>query len=276
MRELKRAFILLLVVYICVLALMFTFQRALLYGPSTKTPDPLAYNLPQDVTITVETSDGLRLRGWYISPHDAEKPIILYAHGNVGHVGDRMHKVLHYTSKGYGALMMGYRGYGGNPGAPTEEGLYHDARAYIEWLGVERAIKPQDIVFYGESLGSGVAVQMATEYNFAAVILEAPYSSTAHVAQGRYPFIPVHLLMHDQFRSIDKIKDLNEPLLIVHGLRDAVVPYALGLDLFEQANDPKEIVTLENAAHNDLYDHGMALHVLQFLRTIEKASEEKE
>jgi fermentation-respiration switch protein FrsA (DUF1100 family) len=213
----------------------------------------------------VTTIDGLELEGWYLPQGNA--PVILYFHGNASHYAARLPKVIDYLNAGYSVLLAGYRGYGGNPGTPTEQGLYDDARAYMEFLENQN-IPPEKIILYGESLGTGVAVQIATEYKTGALVLEAPFSSTADVAQSIYPFVPVRYLMRDQYRSAAKIKNVEAPLLIIHGSQDRTIPMRFGQRLSEASREPRRFITLEKAGHNDLYDHGAAAHVLDFLKTI--------
>ncbi|GJL84682.1 MAG: alpha/beta hydrolase [Micavibrio sp.] len=254
------------VVYLLALLFMYFNQRGMMYFPATGRPDPATYGA-QDVVeiVRVTTEDGLDLQGWYIAPQDQNKPVIVNFHGNAGHYGDRLPKMAGFVREGYGLLLAEYRGYGGNPGKITEQGLYQDARAYLDWL----AKKDVETVLYGESLGSGVVVQMATEHMVAAVVLEAPYSTIAEVAQSIYFYMPVKWLMKDQYRSTDKIAAIKASLLIVHGEKDGTIPIRFARKLFQAAVQPKRFVALESAAHNDVYDHGAERHILDFLSGID-------
>jgi hypothetical protein len=181
-----------------------------------------------------------------------------------------MLKLQHYRDAGYGLLLAEYRGYGGNPGLPTEEGLYNDARAFLQWLRMEKGVEPSDTVLYGESLGTGVAVQMAAEAGakevpYRALILEAPFSAAVDLARETYPFLPVNLLMRDQFKSREKIGNIHTPLLILHGNKDEVVPLQSGQALFEAAHNPKTFIVIDGGTHHNLYSHGAASSVLEFL-----------
>ncbi len=253
-------------VYVIALGFMYFNQRNMMYFPATERPDPAAYGA-QDVVeiVRVSTEDGLDLEGWYIAPSEPGKPVIVNFHGNAGHYGDRLGKMAGFVRAGYGLLLAEYRGYGGNPGTVSEQGLYQDARAYLDWLGE----KDVETVLYGESLGSGVAVQMATEHMVGAVVLEAPYSTIADVAQSIYFFMPVKWLMKDQYRSTDKIAAIKAPLLIVHGEKDSTIPIRFARKLYQAAVQPKTFVELENAAHNNIYEYGAERHILDFLSGID-------
>ena len=255
------------IAYLGLVAGMYAFQRSFLYFPSAVSPAPADYGAAdmQVVHYPPETAPdgGAPLTGWYRPAADG-RPTIAYFHGNAGHLGDRGDKIRPYLDAGYGVLLAAYRGYGGHPGRPTEAGLYADARAAVDWL-VGQGLAPSDVVLYGESLGSGVAVQIGTEYAVAALVLEAPFSSVVDVGQARFPFLPVGWLMHDRFDSAAKIGSVAAPILILHGERDFTVPIRFGRRLHNAAADPREFAHFPAAGHNDLYDHGAAERVLAFL-----------
>lgn len=256
--------------YLCVLIFLSLNQRNMMYHPDTNRPDPAAYGAANVEVITVQTKDGLSLNGWFFPPVD-DKPTILYYHGNASNIANRYEKITHFLREGYGVLLAGYRGYGGNPGKPSEQGFYNDARAYISFLH-EFGISNDKIVIYGESIGSGVAVQMAAEQKPMALILEAPFTSIIDVAQSIYFYVPVKLLLRDRFDSLSKIGNVKAPLLIIHGTADKTVPINFGLTLSKEANPPKRFISITGAGHGDLYDYGAATHVLEFLGKIESPS----
>jgi fermentation-respiration switch protein FrsA (DUF1100 family) len=191
--------------------------------------------------------------------------VLVYFHGNAGHIGHRADRLRPYLDAGFGALLVEYRGYGGNPGRPTEEGLYADARAALDFL-TRRSVAADRMVFYGESLGTAVAVQMAVEQDCAAVVLEAPFTSVAAVAQSRYWMFPVRRLVRDKFDSLAKIGDLRCPLFVMHGDRDGVVPIRYGRELFAAAREPKESKWFAEGTHTNFDDLGGPAAVLDFLR----------
>src|SRR5713226_3304827 len=177
------------VLYAALLGGMYAFQRNLLYRPDTSKPDWTDLDLPTLQEIELIASDGVRLFAWYVPP-SAGRPVIVYFHGNGGNIADRADRMLYFAAAQFGVLIVEYRGYGGNPGSPSEAGLFADARAGLDFLKSER-IASGRIVLYGESLGTGVAVRMASERPVALLLLESPYASMAAVAQRHYPYVPV-------------------------------------------------------------------------------------
>jgi fermentation-respiration switch protein FrsA (DUF1100 family) len=234
----------------------------MIYFPDAAKPD--IAHIPNAKIVEVTASDGVKIQGWYFPPRDESMPVVLQFHGNAGNISHRLHKALPLARQGYGVLMAEYRGYGGNPGEVTEEGLYKDARAYIEFL------KNKRVVLQGESLGTGVAVRMASEYDVAGLILESPYTSIGAVAQSIYRIVPVQLLLKDKFPSIDIIGKVKAPKLFIHGALDRTIPLGFGRKLFEAAPEPKTFILLKSAHHNDLYDHGAEQEVLRFLNSVSK------
>ena len=176
----------------------------------------------------------------------------------------RASKVQPYLDAGYGVFLVGYRGYGANPGKVTEKGLYDDAVAALSYLK-SKGITQGNIILYGESLGTGIAVHLAEERTPAALVLEAPFSSIADVAQARMPLLPVKYLLLDRFESTSKIVSVTAPTLIVHGAHDGTIPLRFGQKLFAVAREPKTMHVYAEAGHNDLYEHGMATLVIDFL-----------
>jgi hypothetical protein len=243
---------------------LWLFQRKILFRPDGTPGEPAACGVPEMRTIALAAADGLTLRAWYRAPTASGAPNLLYFHGNDEHLGTRADKVRPYLDAGLGVLLVSYRGYGGNPGRPSEQGLYHDARAALAFLAAEGA-GPGDIVYYGESLGSGVAVQLALEAPPAALVLEAPYTDVAAVGQRRYPFIPVRLLMRDRFDNLAKIPGVAAPVLVIHGEQDRTTPVEFGRAVHAAAPEPKQARFYRQAAHIDLYDFGAAEDVLRFI-----------
>lgn len=254
--------------YLLIVGGMYGFQRNLLYLPSRAVPNPAASGVAEMTEVTLRTADGLALRAWY-APAGETAPSLVYFCGNAGNIGDRGYKARPYLDAGLGVLLVGYRGYGGNPGSPSEEGLYADGRAALAFLA-DAGVAPERTVLYGESLGSGVAVQLASERTggapFAAIVLEAPFTSVADVAASHYPFVPARWLVKDRFDSMTKIASVRAPVLVLQGEDDRVVPTRFGRRLFEAASEPKEGRWIAGASHNDVYEFGGAGVVLDFLR----------
>ena len=243
---------------------LYVFQRHLLYLPGFGRPelgDLAALGVHE---IMVKTADGLSLLSWYLPPRDGH-PVIAYFHGNGGHIGYRAERLRQFGGNGYGVLMTEYRGYGGNPGTPSESGLIADGAAALDFLS-GAGITPDRLVIYGESLGSGIAVPLAAQREVAGLILEAPFTSVAEVAQYHYSFIPASALVRDRFDSLARIGDVKAPILVLHAERDRVVPVRFGRALFDAAPEPKELWLARKAGHEDLVRYGAFEAILDFLR----------
>lgn len=252
-----------LAIYLSIAGLLFVFQRNLLYFPENEKPVAARYGVSEMDEVALVTEDGLELFAWYC-PAKEGKPTLVFFHGNAGSVGSRGFKLRPFLSKGLGVLLVEYRGYGGNPGEPSEEGLYQDARAALLFLAAQK-VEASQVILYGESLGSGVAVQMAFEGQGAAMILETPYTSMPDVAQHHYFWLPVQWLVRDRFDSKAKIGGVSIPLLVLHGARDGTVPIRFGEKLFNLAREPKFFSVFDQGEHNDLYEHGAIEVVLDFI-----------
>ena len=237
--------------YAVALSGIYAFQRNLQYFPSHRDPAPAALGLSGVKTVALATPDGETLVLWF-SPARGDRPTILFLHGNAGEIADRTDRFAFYQARGYGVAFLSWRGYGGSTGAPSEAGLLTDAKAAYDHLRA-RGIPPDRIVLIGESLGTGHAVITAASNPVAAVVLEAPYSAAVDIARRAYPWLPVGLLMKDQYRSRDHIAAINAPLLILHGARDRVIPQGFGKRLFDLAQEPKTFLSLGPVGHDAIY-----------------------
>ena len=238
-------------------------QRSLLYLPDRTRPrlGPLAEVGFREITLT--TADGLSLLSWYRPPREGA-PVVAYFHGNGGNLDHRLNRMMRFAQEGLGVLLLEYRGYGGNPGAPSEAGLYADAAAALNFLSQE-GIPASRLVIYGESLGSGVAVHVAAGREIAALILEAPFTRLADPAAYHYPFVPVSLLLRDRFDSLSAIGRVRAPILVLHGERDRVIPVRFGRALLAAAPEPKEGWFSPEAGHEDLARFGALDAVFDFI-----------
>ncbi|MDA0966843.1 MAG: alpha/beta hydrolase [Rickettsiales bacterium] len=256
--------------YAILMAGMFFFQRSLLYHPVKQMAYPKNYGMDVYNTeiITLKTEDDNATIAWF-TPPKKNKPIMVYYHGNAGNLGDRAEKLKAFLNNtgGYGQLAVSWRGYGGSSGSPTEQGLYSDARAAIDYL-INKGYKAEDIFLYGESLGTGAAVQMATEYPVKALILEAPFTSVSNRAAELYPYIPARLLLRDKYLSIDKIDSVKAPVLIFHGYLDNIMPIAHGRKMLEAANEPKEARFYENIGHTNFNFNEISTVTYEFIENI--------
>ena len=259
--------------YTLIATLLFVFQRSFLYLPDTASLDATAAISRFGIEpITLTTSDGLSLRSWW-HPGDNfhSRPVVMILHGNAGHAGYRFPKFAALMEAGFNVLFLEYRGYGGNPGNPTESGLKQDTAAAIRYLE-DQGFPTTQVVLYGESLGSGLAIDQASNKRFAAVVLEAPYTSIADVAQDHYWFLPARWLTRDRFDSLSKIKQINAPLLILHGNKDQVIDPEHGRRMFAAASEPKTAVFVPGAGHNDLYESDVGATVIDFLQRLSTRS----
>ncbi len=244
---------------------LYLGQRHLLFENATfgDIAHPRRIGMTNIRPLTVATADGLNLSMWFKPPYPG-CPTVVYFHGNDGDVKVRAFKMEPFLHAGWGALFAEYRGYAGNPGRPTEAGIYEDARAAIHHLAME-GIPPGQATFLGESLGSGVAVKVAEEFGPAALVLEAPYTSIADVAQTMYWFMPAKLLMRDRFPSIDRIAHVHSPVMIIHGEQDKTIPVDFARRLLAAAPDPKRGVFIAGAGHSNLFSYGAVDAIADFV-----------
>ncbi|MEZ0225315.1 MAG: alpha/beta hydrolase [Alphaproteobacteria bacterium] len=262
-----RLFVEILAIYLFVVVVVFFYQRNMQYFPfAADNGLPKDAGVPEMSVVHVKTADGLELVGWFAPPKKEDGRVVVFYHGNGGNIAMRGFKARYFIDRGYGVFLVEYRGYGGNPGSPTEEGLYNDGRAALKFLK-EKGYKDNQIVIYGESVGTGVAVQMALETQPEILILESPFSSAADVAKKSYPFLPVDLLMHDRYDSIDKIGKIKSHLLIVHGGADNIIGIQLSYNLFDAARSKKKFFGIKGGGHNDLYDFNAGTMIADWLDT---------
>ena len=216
---------------------LYVLQRSLLYHPTENNyyGDDLTVNIEK---VKVETDDNIDLLAWYHNKDINKFKTILYLHGNAGSLENRIHKINHFEDMNINFLLLSWRGFSGNKGKPTEQGLYQDARSAIKWLKNQGIIE-ENIIIYGESLGTGVTTEIAQNRNFAGIILESPFTSMVAAGKSKYPIFPIKLLLKDKYESDMKIKNIKSPVLIMHGEKDKIVPFWMGEKMFQLANEPK-------------------------------------
>jgi len=233
--------------------LMYAAQRKLMYFPDVTRYPPAAAGLPEAEEIVLAAADGEKLIAWHVPPRD-DQPVVVYFQGNGGGLNLRGWRFRQIVAEGVGLLGLCYRGYGGSSGYPSEQGLLQDAAAAYGFA--TRNYPPERIVLWGESLGTGVAVALAAERPVARLVLESPFTAAVDIAAAAYPFLPVRLLMKDEFRSDRRIEKVSAPVLVLHGERDSVVPIRYGERLYGLIHAPKRFVRLAGADHNDHDEHG--------------------
>lgn len=230
-------------------------QRRLMYFPDKTYFTPKSAGLASGVDERViETPDGARVLAWYAKAKPG-LPTLLYFHGNAGSLETRIERIRKYMARGLGVFMMTYRGFGGSTGHPSEAANVADAKLAYDML-VASGVDPSDIIIYGESLGTGVAVQVAAVKTVAGLVLDAPYTSMVDLAALHYPYIPGRWFMTDRYDTRTHIKDVRVPLLILHGEQDDIVPVTMGREIFDLAGPPKVIRTFQGAGHADHYLFG--------------------
>jgi fermentation-respiration switch protein FrsA (DUF1100 family) len=242
----------LIIIILVILILLFFFirfieQRSLYFPLKEIEATPAAIGLDyEDVTVT--TNDGLQLTGWFI-PSAHSRDTILLSHGNGGNISHRLEKIKILHALDLDVLIYDYRGYGRSSGKPSEDGLYRDAQVMYDYLIHERKIPVQRIIAYGESLGGAVAIDLAVKRDLGAIIIESGFASIHDMAKKIFGVAP-SFLIHAKYDSVDKIRTIQIPKLIMHSPDDEVVPFSQGRGLFENAPEPKIFVELQGG-HND-------------------------
>lgn len=239
-----------LLAVLTLLALLWSAQRGLLYFPDGRAVPRASSLLAGGEDVAFPTEDGLRLGGWLVPARSPAVAAVLVCNGNAGNRSDRASLAAALAREGFAVLLFDYRGYGGNPGDPSEEGLLRDARAAEAYLRSRVGGLP--IAYLGESLGAAVAVALAAERPPLALVLRSPFSSLTDIGAHHYPYLPVHpLLLRDTHRSSERIGAVRAPLLVIAGERDRIVPPAFSRRLHDAAPEPKRYVLVPGADHND-------------------------
>jgi fermentation-respiration switch protein FrsA (DUF1100 family) len=264
-----RTVLLLFLVALVMLALVWLLQRHLIYLPIDRAVPPASGVLPGAEEVDLRTADGLKLGGWLVRPAAAtEWGAVLVFNGNAGHRGYRAPLAEALARAGLAVLLFDYRGYGENPGSPSEDGLSRDADAALDLL-LERGYGLDRIAYFGESLGAAVAIELATRRHPAAVVVRSPFSSLVDVGRTHYPFLPVNLMLRDRYPSVERVASIGAPLLVIAGDRDSIVPLRSSRALYDAAAEPKHMVVIDGADHNDgelLAGKEMVAAIVEFLR----------
>lgn len=232
--------------YLLASGYMYSAQESMIFKPTDQV-EPIAEVFPKASEYWIDTPDGESLQTWY-KPAEPDKETLVYLHGNAGNLSTRGRLINVLAHDGQGALIFSWRGFGQSSGTPSERGFYTDADAIFNWLS-ERGLPPESVIVYAESLGTGVAVELAKTKEFKGVILAAPYLSVAQLAKDDYPWLPVDLLLKHRFDSIAKIEKVSEPLVVMHSSDDAVIPFVHGEALFANAGDPKRFMNFTDREH---------------------------
>ena len=236
-----------LVIYLAFCATLFFSQESLLFKPNHQVADKNTI-FPEAIEHRIPVNDTLSLQAWFRPPSHKDAITVVMLHGNAGNLSTRKRHIDNFRDTERGFLIFSWRGYGNNPGKPSEVGLYEDAQAVLNWLN-QKGIPDTHIVLYGESLGSGMAIQMAAHRKLKGVMLGAPYTSITEMAKRDYPWMPIDLLLKHPFDSLSKLPDISEPLAILHSRDDPVIPFELGQKLAKHANEPKAFYRFTDRGH---------------------------
>ena len=252
--------------YFFVLIFLYFFQRNLLYHPDENnySEDKILVDIKK---VKIQTLDNIKLLGWYHEKNLKDYKTIIYFHGNAGSLENRIHKLNHFQDMNINFLIIAWRGFSENDGKPSENGLYIDGKSAIDWL-IKKGVDEKNLVLYGESLGTGVATHLAQNKIYAGVILETPFTSMVDTAKIFYPYIPVNLLLKDKFENYKKIKNINSPILVMHGEKDQIVPFSMGKRIYQLANKPKYSYFTKYDDHMMEYDENLILALKSFLKSL--------
>ena len=257
-------FLVLLLVYFFIVIFLFFYQRKLLYHPGEN-------NYLDDASLNhkiekIYIPSDQKLVAWYYKKNPKYKTLLFF-HGNAGKIDNRIYKLNEFSKLNINYLIFSYRGFSGNEGEPTEKGLYKDARAVKYWLNLNN-IQDNEIILYGESLGSAVAVDLAKEFDFSGIILESPFTSMQKLAKIYYPYLPIKLLLKDKYKTDEKIQNIKSSILIMHGKQDKIVPFFMGKKIFDLAKNPKHSFFVDYDDHMMDYSNSLLDSLNKFIKSL--------
>ena len=257
---------LVVLIYLTITSVLYYSQRSLLYHPTENNYSGDQLTVPID-KVRIKTDDNIELLSWYHDKDIQNYKTILFLHGNAGSLENRIHKINHFNEMEINFLIISWRGFSGNEGKPTEEGLYKDAKSAVKWL-INKGVKKENIIIYGESLGTGVATEISQNESFAGIILESPFTSMVAAGKSKYPIFPIGLLLKDKYESDKKIKNIKSPVLVMHGEADTIVPFWMGKKIYELANDPKYYYFPEYDDHMMEYNDKLINTLKSFIKSL--------
>ncbi|MCI0456234.1 MAG: alpha/beta hydrolase [Gemmataceae bacterium] len=238
-------------IYLGILLMLMLLENWLVYHPMRASAEWWTPRTPDVQDVYLTTSDGTKVHGWWCPRKDADGAL-LYLHGNAGNLSHRYDIVTTLRDQlGVSVLIVDYPGYGKSEGSPSESGCYATAEAAYDWLTKEQKIAPAKVILFGKSMGGGVAVELASRRDHRALVLVKTFTSMPDVGAGLYPWLPVRWLMRNRFDSLARIGQCKRPVFFAHGTTDRVIPFALGKELYEAANQPKQFLVLPDVDHND-------------------------
>ncbi len=257
---------LVVLIYLLITLGLYFFQRNLLYHPTENnySGDKLTVKIEK---VKIKTEDNIDLLAWYHKKDNKKYKTILYLHGNAGTLENRIHKINHFDDMNINFLLLSWRGFSGNAGKPTEKGLYQDARSAVKWL-INKGVDEENIIIYGESLGTGVATEISQNKDFAGIILESPFTSMIAAGKSKYPIFPIKFLLKDKYESDKKIINIKSPILVMHGEADNIVPFWMGEKMFQLANEPKYSYFSKYDDHMMEYNENLIKSVKIFISSL--------
>ena len=261
--KISTLFFSIILIYLIIVAYMYLNQRKLLYLPSENNylDDQIDFNFRE---VFIDVKKNLKLKAWLIENDFKNKKTLVFFHGNAGNLSNRTYKLNQLSKLDLNIIILAWRSFSGNEGEPSEQNLYNDAKKTIDWLN-SRGVKNKNIILYGESLGTGIAVELGQTNQFGGIILESPFTSMTNAAKNIYPWLPVKYLLKDKYDSEKKIKNLQIPILIMHGKKDNIVPFKMGKKLYDLANNPKFFYFTENDDHMMTFDEKLVNTIKNFL-----------
>ncbi len=258
----KKALVAIIIAYTTLVATVFFMQEQMIYHPTPPIGLPADYGLKNFEQVNITTSDNYKLVAWFHKPATARKALI-YFYGNADSLQSYPQFLKKFADHGYMVLAINYRGYGGSEGKPSEKGLYNDGRAAINF--VSEYIKSENIIVVGRSMGTGVTVQMATEFNLNAIVLISPYTSITDIAERLYPYLPIRLISTNRFDSLKKISNIAEPVLFIHGDLDNFIPLSNAQTLFDATKSRKALNIYKGGNHVQLDKSRIADDIFKFV-----------
>ena len=266
MKYLYLSLLSLLAVYLLVLIFIYFNQRNLLYHPGENNylDDKAQFSYKE---VLIEVDQDIKLKSWLIDKDLEKYKTLVFFHGNAGNLSNRIYKLNELSKLKLNYLIFAYRGFNGNKGKPYEAGLYKDAENVINWLKSKNIVE-NNIILYGESLGTAIAIHTAQMKNFAGIILEAPFTSMVTLGQKYYPIFPVKFLLNDKYESLKKIKNVKSPVLVMHGKKDKIVPFKMGLEIYEKLNGQKFKYFNEEDDHMMEYNPDLVRAIENFINQL--------
>jgi len=241
----------LLATYLALATVLYFMQPKFLYSPMLEVFSTPAERKLDFEDVVFKSDDGINLSGWYV-PVDNPKFTVIFCHGNAGNIAHRLDSINIFHNLGLSCFIFDYRGYGDSQGKPNEEGTYTDAMAAYKWLNEEKKIQAENIIIFGRSLGGTVAAQLAGKVKVGGLIVESAFTSYVDMGKEYYSYMPVRWFARFSYRTIDYIKNVHCPVMLIYSRNDEIVPYKFGLELYEAANEPKEFIEIFGG-HNDCF-----------------------